>query len=367
MKKHYRKEDNCLNCNATLQGKFCHVCGQENLQIKESFGHVMNHAISDYFHFDHQFFNTLKPLLLQPGKLTLEYMAGRRMQYLHPIKMYIFISLIFFLLLFRSHDGPNVTKTTTGNPAKNELIKTSKDLEEAINDPKVPSYTKTIIKQTKKAIQAELIDSTKRQTQKAESIKKSDDESSKSDNAINGRLPGASEEENYETYLVKQQKMPGTERDGFLVRMYKKKAFVYQEKYGKKAKEAFFDDVKHNIPKMMFLLLPLCALIFKVAFWNNNKFYVEHLIFTFHLHCFVFLFFTILRIIQMVTPEMWHINSWLNLLRFIGVTWYLYRSLRVFYQRSRWRTISKMIGAGLMYGIAFIFCFIILALITTIF
>src|SRR6202000_1478750 len=106
MKKHYRKENDCLNCGATLQGHYCHVCGQENLQIKESFGHMMNHAISDYFHFDHQFFHTLKPLLFQPGKLTNEYMAGRRAQYLHPVKMYIFISLIYFILLAKSNHNP---------------------------------------------------------------------------------------------------------------------------------------------------------------------------------------------------------------------------------------------------------------------
>src|SRR5471030_392463 len=103
MKKHYRTENDCLNCGAELQGRFCHVCGQENLQIKENFGHMMNHAISDYFHFDHHFFNTLKPLVLNPGKLTNEYMAGKRVRYLHPVKMYIFISLVYFLLLFNSN------------------------------------------------------------------------------------------------------------------------------------------------------------------------------------------------------------------------------------------------------------------------
>ena len=114
MKKHYRAENDCLNCGATLQGKFCHVCGQENLEIKESFGHLMNHAVSDYFHFDDKFFNTLKPLLFKPGKLTNEYMAGKRASYLHPVKMYIFISFIYFVLLFSDrvqslicHIGPN--------------------------------------------------------------------------------------------------------------------------------------------------------------------------------------------------------------------------------------------------------------------
>src|ERR1700739_2006188 len=100
MKKHYRKENNCLNCGAALQGHYCHVCGQENLVIKESFGHMMNHAVSDYFHFDHQFLSTLRPLLFKPGFLTNEYLAGRRARYLHPVKMYIFISVVYFLLAF---------------------------------------------------------------------------------------------------------------------------------------------------------------------------------------------------------------------------------------------------------------------------
>src|ERR1700743_2797230 len=116
MKKHYRQENDCLNCGTTLQGHYCHVCGQENLQIKESFGHMMNHAISDYFHFDHQFFHTLKPLLFKPGFLTNEYMSGRRAQYLHPVKMYIFISLVYFLLLFQSSHKKVVSTTVNGKP-----------------------------------------------------------------------------------------------------------------------------------------------------------------------------------------------------------------------------------------------------------
>lgn len=111
MKKHYRHEEDCLNCGTQLQGHFCHVCGQENLQIKENFGHLMQHAVADYFHFDEKFFHTLKPLLFKPGKLTIDYMAGKRTQYLHPIRIYIFISLVFFLLYFNS--GPEQQTTAT--------------------------------------------------------------------------------------------------------------------------------------------------------------------------------------------------------------------------------------------------------------
>jgi hypothetical protein len=95
--KNYRLENDCLNCGTKVAIRFCTNCGQENLQIKESFGQVMKHAVSDYFHFDHQLLHTLKPLFFQPGKLTNEYMAGRRTQYLHPVKMYLFMSVVYIL------------------------------------------------------------------------------------------------------------------------------------------------------------------------------------------------------------------------------------------------------------------------------
>ena len=117
MSKHYRKENDCLNCGSTIQGKFCSNCGQENLEIHESFGHLMNHAISDYFHFDHQFFNTIKPLLFKPGYLTNEYMAGKRVKYLHPVKMYIFISIVYFLLAFQQRENPTNVNFNVKVPA----------------------------------------------------------------------------------------------------------------------------------------------------------------------------------------------------------------------------------------------------------
>jgi len=61
---------------------------------------MMVHAVADYFHFEHKFFGTIKPLVFKPGKLTVEYVAGKRASFLHPIKLYIFISIVFFIVIF---------------------------------------------------------------------------------------------------------------------------------------------------------------------------------------------------------------------------------------------------------------------------
>ena len=353
MKKHYRKEKDCLNCGTLLEGKFCHNCGQENLQMKESFGHMMNHAISDYFHFDDQFFSTIKPLFFKPGFLSLEYLAGRRARYLHPVKLYIFISLVYFVLLFQSGSNPSKTKDAGTKPTKKELAKTNKQLDSVIKDPQVPVFAKNMVAAAK-----------------VDTADQDSDDDSK-DNTISNKyqgyhLPAASHDTSYAQYLANQQKLPPNKRNGFIFSYYNKKAFQYREKYGSMAKEVFLDELKHNIPKMMFLLLPLCALIFQIAFWSNKKYYVENLIYTFHLHCFLFLFLTIIMLLQLIIPAGWHLSDWVTLIATVCIIWYLYKSLRVFYHRNRFRTITKLIGAAFMYFFVFMFCLILVFAVTAI-
>ncbi|WP_354667709.1 DUF3667 domain-containing protein, partial [Campylobacter jejuni] len=70
------------------------------MEPKESFWHLTTHFIYDITHFDGKFFSTLKYLLFRPGFLSKEYLKGRRAGYLHPVKMYVFTSALFFLIFF---------------------------------------------------------------------------------------------------------------------------------------------------------------------------------------------------------------------------------------------------------------------------
>lgn len=365
MKKHYRHENDCANCGADLQGKFCHVCGQENLELRENFGHMMNHAISDYFHFDHQFFNTLKPLLLKPGKLTMEYMAGKRVSYLHPVKMYIFISLIYFLVLFQSGFKPVKVTQTDSKTDKKELIKSNKKLDSLSKDPNMPGFARSLVKNAK---------------EKSDSaIKKADEEQ---DNAIshkkkkrnNINIIGWDRDEQsdkndttYSLYLASQSKLTVDKRDGFFKKYIRKREFELRNS-GKDIQEILIEGVKHNTPKMMFLLLPLFALLLRLTFWKNKKFYVEHLIYSFHFHCFLFLFLTLIMLAQMALPTNWDtLRDLLYWFATLTIMWYIYRSLRVVYNRSRWRTISKMIGLSMSYTFVFSFCMVVLVIFVALF
>ncbi|GGH04682.1 DUF3667 domain-containing protein [Mucilaginibacter phyllosphaerae] len=353
MKKHYRIENDCLNCGTILAGKFCHNCGQENLEMKESFGHMLNHAVSDYFHFDYQFFHTLRPLFLKPGHLTTEYLAGRRAQYLHPVKMYIFISLVFFVFFLSgsNHNAKSGKQEHAKETTSTDTVK--KNIGKAIN------ADKNLTKEQKKVL-AEKVDAwiPDKIAKEIEHDRNKDKAQLKVDNDDGGGFVVYGDDKlnkfkNYDAYLADQQKLPEAKRDNFIWRYITKKGFDWKNQ-GKNAKEVLFEGLKHNAPKVMFLLLPLFALILKVAFWKNHKLYVEHIIYAIHLHCFLFLFLTITILVKIIIPDNWEtLISIIQAAATLSIIWYIYRSLRLVYNRTRWRTVSKMVGVSFMYSMVF--------------
>lgn len=91
----------CDNCGAKLEAEaeYCHLCGQKNLTNDIHMKEFLSQFMSDYFTFDSKFFKSILPLLFKPGFLTDEFFAGRRVRYIPPLRLYIFISIVFFLIL----------------------------------------------------------------------------------------------------------------------------------------------------------------------------------------------------------------------------------------------------------------------------
>ena len=90
---------NCSNCGANLSGPYCSKCGQKNDSHPPTFGHFVGETAESFTHADSRLWQTLWLLLAKPGFLTTEFFAGRRARYLPPIRLYIVLSVTFFLLL----------------------------------------------------------------------------------------------------------------------------------------------------------------------------------------------------------------------------------------------------------------------------
>ncbi|MEM0942038.1 MAG: DUF3667 domain-containing protein [Bacteroidota bacterium] len=94
-------EKNCKNCETILPEEygFCPKCGQEHKEKIVTFKQFILDFLGDYFTFDSLILRSFRPLLINPGFLTTEFLAGRRVRYIPPLRMFIFISIIFFLIL----------------------------------------------------------------------------------------------------------------------------------------------------------------------------------------------------------------------------------------------------------------------------
>lgn len=99
MSKHHLRHDKiCANCGHLVEQRFCSACGQENTETRQSFGHLIHHFFEDLTHYDGAFWRTMKYLLLRPAYLTKQYLAGKRSSFVPPVRLYIFISFVTFLL-----------------------------------------------------------------------------------------------------------------------------------------------------------------------------------------------------------------------------------------------------------------------------
>ena len=90
----------CLNCDAILAGQYCGSCGQRATSRLISVWELVRDAFGDLFELDSRLWRTLIPLAVRPGRLTRDYLRGRRARFMPPFRMYIVMSLLFFLLAF---------------------------------------------------------------------------------------------------------------------------------------------------------------------------------------------------------------------------------------------------------------------------
>lgn len=90
----------CKNCGTQLMGMYCHRCGQYALDIEQPFWKYIKQYFENVYQFDSKIWQTLYQLFGHPGLLTNEFNAGKINSYVHPFRLYMFISVIFFTVFF---------------------------------------------------------------------------------------------------------------------------------------------------------------------------------------------------------------------------------------------------------------------------
>jgi len=96
--------EQCSNCASTLHGHYCAHCGQPDHPLDPTLGHLLHEATHEFLHLDGKILATLKALVFFPGRLSAEFLAGKRARFIGPIRLYLTMSVLFFLLMGYSTD-----------------------------------------------------------------------------------------------------------------------------------------------------------------------------------------------------------------------------------------------------------------------
>jgi hypothetical protein len=309
----------CANCGVPLSGEYCTACGQRHEPHVHSVGHFFGEAFESITHADSRLWRTLGYLLAKPGRLTRDFFQGYRVRYLPPFRLYLVISLLFFLVagLPDPNEEPAAPPTAEAQQGMKEA---ERALQNQLAD--VPGAERAA-----EALRAE----TQRQ-QAAAAARAADAE-------VGPAIRRGLQENNAFTMTCEEfQKDDPTAGRG-----YRQMQAVCEKGF-----PALWEAVVHNIPRAMFVFLPLLALVMKLLYWRPRRFYVEHLLFLVHNHAFVFLALVIVGLLTRIPV----VGAHLGLLEFsvwLYMIWYLFRAMRVYYAQSRGLTFAKYLTVGFAY------------------
>ncbi|MCF8475369.1 MAG: DUF3667 domain-containing protein [Emcibacter sp.] len=306
----------CPNCNEILTGNYCAFCGQKNFNLLRPFWTLIEDAFGDLFAFDSRFLNTLYPLFLKPGYITREFNRGRRASFVPPFRQYLVVSVIFFLLLvnidFQLFDTNSIKlNNATITQSENNIIPFS------THDSKDNNASQEISDKTLNS--PSLVDGKTVEEVLENTIEKIKKENADNNNAIHTDI---TPKENVISFITGIKK-------------------IWQDP---KLLNKIFAEW---IPKMMFFMLPLFAVILKIFYIGQKKYYIEHLVFSLHYHAFIFLLFTGMLLCYHFIP----ISR--NLLPYIFwyIPLYLWIALFTIYRQSPAKTFFKGFFIGLTYCI----------------
>jgi len=291
----------CMNCDAALMGEFCSGCGQRATQYSVSLGVLARDFADEYLSFDSRLFRTVLNLFFRPGFLTRQYLIGRRARYVAPLRLYIVGSLLFFLAFSVVGSGFRIN----------------------------------VAPEAEAALRSGAAD------------------------------PAAAHPDSIDARDAAGDLWPALEAIGGSINMAGVQIDV-QERVRRVAAlgpQGFFDAFRQGferyLPRMMFLLLPLFALLLKLLYVRRNWFYAEHFIFALHIHAFFFGLFLLL----IVTPDGMRGT---NLLVLWGMV-YLFLAMRHVYRQGWMKTGIKYMMLTGAYSVALALTFVGLLVATVLF
>jgi hypothetical protein len=283
----------CPACGADITGAYCANCGQRSTSPVLSVRALLRDVLEDQFSVNGTLPRTLSALFFKPGFLTNEYLRLRISPYVPPFRLYLVASVLFFLVISFRAGAPELTVEDRARIDSARVAMRDSAAARAARGEAAPQRRGIHIDPT----------------------------------ASNWA----------ETVTINL----GNER---LDRIVKDRLAVMGNLPPEEALARVLRGLLENAPKVIFLLLPLYALLLKLLYIRSKRYYVEHFIFALHVHAFAFVLFLVMTLVEGVRYVPGLLFAWLML--------YFWLALKRVYRQGWVKTTVKWFVLGQTYGIA---------------
>jgi len=308
----------CENCGAQLQAHWCARCGQAAIDYRRSFRHVIADVLESFLNWDSKFFATIGLLLARPWKLTNEFLAGHRVRYVHPLRLYLVASILFFFAV-------NYWTKAIPSPAQRNLSPEERaQIEAVVADKDVPPE-----------VRARLEDALKRGSP------------APTERGEQPALPAAAPKETATPGVVSNPTAtPSTPLEKWIEARAKEK----MGEHGMNM-QLFIRTLISNLPYMMLCCIPLFAFVLKILYFRRHIFYIDHLIYALHIHTFAYtgIMLIVLATIGLSRVVTGPIAGWIIALLWIEFVMQIFLSIRRVYRQSWFISVFKFLFGGLAY------------------
>lgn len=354
-----REYDACGNCGTMLQGSWCHVCGQPAKSLVRPVGLVATDAADTLFGYDTRIWRTLPTLMLRPGRLTLDYLAGKRARQVAPFRLFFVATVLAFLVLQLlvtpsgaggfSSGGNAFTdlQTVEAVESRRDEILTGlasvpgqddADHTEATDRPGAASAREAVEQAANRRIleiKGEPPSADAPRSDQPGALYFGDAPWNPTDNPIalaiapdwlNANLNRWAERAKGNIGLVQQD-------PGRLVR-------------------AFFG----LLPAVLFMLMPVFALLLKLLYVRRGQLYMQHLVVGLHSHAFICLAILLAALLGWTADRSESLAvvatpiSWLSTITMAWIPLYLLLSQKRIYRQGWGRTVAKFLLLGSVYS-----------------
>lgn len=395
----------CENCGAPLTGEYCAKCGQHAIDYRRSILRVLLDAADSFLNWDTKFLKTLGLLLIRPWELTNDFNAGRRARYVHPLRLYLIASVIFFLVARainlesrepvalttqdRAELVANLAKLTGPDspltPEQREQIEAARTklsqgngaLSEEERTELKAAFRAFLKSSFKKNVKAE------ERAQMAEALtrlpKAAGSPSATPDPSLTVPDPSTATESSDQPPAPPVSATPKPKKNGgmhfttggedgknktpFGIWIEKQ----VKDKIGEDGSKArvFLDTLRSNIPAMMLVCIPLFAFVLKILYFRKRRFYVEHLVYALHIHTFFYVAMIITSLAVMgANRTVPALGGWITGLMTCAIIVQVFLSIRRVYGQGWFMTMAKFLFGGLVYSVILFLAVAATALVT---